>query len=118
MSFRCRPWSFAVRPLPRPGHHRPQRRMAGRDPDQERAGRPQRRLVVRPMPASPRNGDGSNSQFALLALYEAARVAETGQIKRTIHRETWELIHNYWIYNQRDGTAPGPTISRGTARAA
>ncbi len=47
-------------------------------------------------------GDGSNSQFALLALYEAARAREAGQIHVTIHRETWELIRNYWINNQRE----------------
>ncbi len=51
-------------------------------------------------PIPPSNGDGSNSQFALLALYEAARVAETGQIKLTIQRETWERAHKYWSYNQ------------------
>ena len=47
-------------------------------------------------------GDGSNSQFALLALYEAGRVAESGQIHLTIHRKTWELVRNYWINNQRE----------------
>ena len=46
--------------------------------------------------------DGSNSQFAMLALYEAARVAETGQIQVTIHRETWERVRTYWINNQRE----------------
>jgi len=44
--------------------------------------------------------DGSNSQFAMLALYEAARAAESGQIHVTIHHETWERIHTYWINNQ------------------
>jgi len=47
-------------------------------------------------------GDASNSQFALLALYEAARVTESGQISLTIHRETWERVRTYWINNQRD----------------
>jgi hypothetical protein len=50
----------------------------------------------------PGAGDGSNSQFAMLALYEAGRAAESGQIKVTIHRETWERIHHYWMINQRD----------------
>src|SRR5208283_2642225 len=44
--------------------------------------------------------DGSNSQFALLALYEAGRAAESGQINVTISRETWERVRNYWAYNQ------------------
>jgi len=47
--------------------------------------------------------DGSNSQFAMLALYEAARAAESHHIHLTIHRQTWERIHNYWINNQIDG---------------
>lgn len=47
-------------------------------------------------------GDGSNSQFALLALYEAGRVAESGQISLNIHRETWERVRTYWINNQRE----------------
>ena len=59
-------------PCRRPGRHRPQRPMAGRDPGQERPGRPQRRLVVRSSPNERSiEADGSNSQFALLALYEA-----------------------------------------------
>ena len=63
--------------------HRPQCRMAGRDPGQGRPGRPQRRLVVWSSSIERSvDADGSNSQFALLALYEAARVAETGQIQR------------------------------------
>ena len=38
-------------------------------------------------------------------------MAETGQIHVTIHRETWERIHTYWINNQIDRrrSAPGPT---------
>ena len=36
-------------------------------------------------------GDGSNSQFALLALYEAARAAEKHHLHIKIERETWEL---------------------------
>jgi len=47
-------------------------------------------------------GDGSNSQFAVLALYEAARAAEKNNLHITIHPETWELARNYWINNQRD----------------
>jgi hypothetical protein len=52
------------------------------------------------------SGDPSNSQFALLALYEAARAAEAGQgkIVLTVNRETWERARNYWIYNQVDNS--------------
>jgi hypothetical protein len=52
-------------------------------------------------------GDCSNSQFALLALYEAGRAAETGQISVTIHRDTWERVRTYWINNQREDGAWG-----------
>jgi hypothetical protein len=48
------------------------------------------------------DADGSNSQFALLALYEAARVAETGQIHLNIPPKTWELARSYWFTNQRE----------------
>jgi hypothetical protein len=47
-------------------------------------------------------GDGSNSQFALLALYEAARAAEKQHLPIKINREMWEHARNYWIYNQVD----------------
>jgi hypothetical protein len=47
------------------------------------------------------SGDGSNSQFALLGLYEAARAAESGQIDVTIRRDTWDRVHKYWMANQR-----------------
>lgn len=47
-------------------------------------------------------GDGSNSQFALLALYEAGRAAEADpkHVHVRINRETWERIRTYWINNQ------------------
>ncbi len=50
------------------------------------------------------SGDGSNSQFAMLALYEAARAAEAdpAHVNIRIRRETWERIRNYWINNQRE----------------
>ena len=48
-------------------------------------------------------GDGSNSQFALLALYEAARAAEKHHLHIKIERETWERARNYWITNQNGG---------------
>ncbi len=48
-------------------------------------------------------GDGSNSQFALLALYEAARAAEKHHLHIKIDRETWERARNYWITNQNGG---------------
>ena len=90
------------------------------NPDQERPGRPQRRLVLPRCPGEPSvAGDGSNSQFALLALYEAGRAAETGQIHVTIHRETWERVRTYWINNQSTRrTAPGATTSPAPAPAA
>ena len=47
-------------------------------------------------------GDGSNSQFALLALYEAARAAEKHHLHIKIERETWERARNYWILNQHE----------------
>jgi hypothetical protein len=53
-------------------------------------------------PQGARQGDGSNSQFALLALYEAARAAEKHHLHIKISRETWELARNYWIVNQRE----------------
>ncbi len=56
--------------------------------------------------ASDRNvgipGDASNAQFALLALYEASRVAESGRIKLAIKYGTWKLAHTYWSGNQRE----------------
>ena len=52
--------------------------------------------------AATSQGDGSNSQFALLALYEAARAAETHKLQFSIRRETWELARNYWINNHRE----------------
>ncbi len=56
------------------------------------------------LPGRTVSGDGSNSQFALLALYEAGRIAEADpvHIHITIQRRTWELVHNYWINNQRE----------------
>ena len=45
-------------------------------------------------------GDGSNSQFALLALYEAARAAERKNLHIKISRETFRLAHAYWTSNQ------------------
>ena len=54
------------------------------------------------------DADGSNSQFALLALYEAARVAETGQIHLNIPPKTWELARSYWFTNHAR-MAAGPT---------
>lgn len=48
------------------------------------------------------NGDNSNAQFALLALYEAQRAAEAGRIQVQIHRETWELARAYWQGTQNN----------------
>lgn len=48
------------------------------------------------------NGDGSNSQFALLALYEAQRQAEAGRIQVKIDHATWERARVYWFAGQND----------------
>ena len=48
-------------------------------------------------------GDGSNSQFAMLALYDAARAAESDpeHISLTkIDPETWRRVLAYWSFNQ------------------
>ena len=59
------------------------------------------------------SADGSNSQFALLALYEAGRAAESGQISVTIHRDTWERVRTYWINNQIEDGPSGQDGSWG-----
>jgi hypothetical protein len=51
------------------------------------------------------SGDNSNSQFALLALYEAQRADEAGRIRIQVHRETWERAKAYWTGAQNaDGS--------------
>jgi hypothetical protein len=48
-------------------------------------------------------GDGSNAQFALLALHEAERAAEAGLIQGVeIHQDTWERARAYWEKAQND----------------
>ncbi len=42
------------------------------------------------------SGDNSNSQFALLALYEAQRAAETAGANIHIEDRTWRLAKAYW----------------------
>ncbi|MEX2188604.1 MAG: DUF4159 domain-containing protein [Pirellulales bacterium] len=42
------------------------------------------------------NGDNSNAQFAVLALYEAERVGVS------VNRRTWELAYDYWKRAQND----------------
>jgi hypothetical protein len=54
-----------------------------------------------PGPQGSTQGDGSNSQFALLALYEAARATEKHHLHIKIDRETWEHARVYWIRNRR-----------------
>ena len=83
------------------GHaaHRPQRPLARRASNQ---GRPIARAPGRiPGPG----GDNSNSQFAVLALYDAQRVGVE------VSRETWELAADYWRSTQNDdgswGYVPG-----------
>ena len=83
MSFPCKPWSFAVRLLPTTRTSSPTtcngwKRPRSRDGPADRKGG----WSYGEMPGRTVAGDGSNSQFALLALYEAGRVAETGQIQR------------------------------------
>jgi hypothetical protein len=53
------------------------------------------------------NGDGSNSQFALLALYEADRAAEAGRIQVEVHRDVWERARNYWQLCQNENGSWG-----------
>jgi len=55
------------------------------------------------------DGDNSNSQFALLALYEAERVGVE------VNQRTWQLAHDYWQGSQNPdgswGYKPGMTGS-------
>ncbi len=53
------------------------------------------------------NGDGSNSQFALLALYEAERAAEAGLIQVDIPRATWDRAKAYWTKSQNSNGSFG-----------
>ena len=48
------------------------------------------------------SGDNSNSQFALLALYEAQRATEAGRIQVQVHQDTWERARAYWFRTQND----------------
>jgi hypothetical protein len=52
-------------------------------------------------------GDGSNSQFALLALYEAQRLVEADTIKLHINMDTWKRSHQLWKNWQREDGAWG-----------
>ena len=70
--------------------------------DESNQGRPaQGRLVL----SRARGGDNSNSQFAVLALYDAQRVGVE------VSRETWQLAADYWRSTQNDdgswGYVPG-----------
>jgi len=49
------------------------------------------------------SGDNSNTQFALLALHEAARVDVE------VQRQTWELALDYWTRTQREDGSWGYT---------
>jgi hypothetical protein len=53
------------------------------------------------------SGDGSNSQFAVLALYEAERLAESGRIQVHVHHETWERARLYWYGGQNENGSWG-----------
>jgi hypothetical protein len=46
------------------------------------------------------SGDPSNSQFALLALYEAGRMAESYKVQLKIEHGTWDRVRSYWVSNQ------------------
>jgi hypothetical protein len=51
-------------------------------------------------------GDGSNAQFALLALNEAQRAADAGLIKVRVKPQTWLRAKEYWegAQNAEDGS--------------
>jgi hypothetical protein len=53
------------------------------------------------------NGDNSNSQFALLALYEAERAAEAGHLHVQVHRDTWERAKAYRTLAQNENGSWG-----------
>ena len=98
--------------------HRRQRRVAGKEPDQERPGRPQGGWSYGTLGSEPtRSGDGSNSQFALLALYEAGPAAESGRIQR--HHPPRHLGPRPHLLDRqpvRRTTAPGATTAHGRHR--
>jgi len=50
------------------------------------------------------DGDPSNAQFALLALYEADRTFERYNVASPIPRNTWELALEYWEDSQNPVT--------------
>jgi hypothetical protein len=51
------------------------------------------------------SGDNSNTQFALLALYEVERAAEAGRLQIQIPDETWKEAKRYWTEAQNaDGS--------------
>ena len=96
MPSRCRPWSFAA---PTPEEFLPQieqnaewlqknqitdgpRRGAWSYADRESA--------------LEGNGDNSNAQFALLALYEAQRAFDATHAKVHVNDRTWRLAKAYW----------------------
>ncbi|MGA2030787.1 MAG: DUF4159 domain-containing protein [Thermoguttaceae bacterium] len=63
------------------------------------------------------NGDGSNTQFALLALYEAERAREAGLINAEVQvsAETWRRARTYWENAQNpDGSWGYYTPMEGT----
>ena len=102
MSLPCRPWRCAVRL--RRYQDVIARNVEWLEETQIKNGPPDRKGGWSyPAPAGwSVAGDASNSQFALLALYEAGRAAEADpvHIHVTIRRETWERVRNYWINNQ------------------
>lgn len=54
---------------------------------------------------TPPAADNSNSQFALLALYEADRAARELGMDSLVDSKTWKLAHDYWIKGQNgDGS--------------
>ena len=78
----------------RPAADSPEREVAGRQPDHQRP-RAREPGPIRPSAA----GDPSNSQFALLALYEAERAG----VK--VNEKTWRLALQYWQQMQNpDGS--------------
>ena len=97
--FRCRRWSSAP-PSRRRTCCSSAATSAGSSSNQIKEGR-RKGAWSYPGPG----GDNSNSQFAVLALYDAQRVGAE------VSRETWELAADYWRSTQNDdgswGYMPG-----------
>ncbi len=103
MSFPCKPWSFAVR-HPVDDQDIIARNVQWLEDTQIKSGPADRKggwsygaMPVEPFPATVRTVSSRCWPST-----RPARVAESGQISVTIHRETWERVRTYWISNQRE----------------